>query len=146
MRHFIFSSSHGQTSSGSSPTRLTIGRLNINEIPDTAHQTDVQIFEHPSYNPQTTNNDIALLKLESPVTFSDYVRPVCLATSSNEWATYPEEQASCHVIGWGTLSSGGMYWAMNLIYSTSMPFIHTVVCSMFPNHQWKLFGFRRSRR
>ncbi|XP_026230386.1 transmembrane protease serine 9-like isoform X2 [Anabas testudineus] len=57
---------------------------------------------HPSYNSQTNDNDIYLLQLASPVTFTNYILPICLAASgstfyngTNSWVT-----------GWGTTSSG----------------------------------------
>lgn len=38
------------------------------------------IIQHPSFNRTTVNHDISLLKLDSPVTFTGAVRPVCLPT------------------------------------------------------------------
>ena len=46
---------------------------------------DVQvtrIVKHPNYKPRTVYNDIALLKLARPVTFSTRIRPACLYGSS----------------------------------------------------------------
>uniref|UniRef100_A0A8C2L634 Si:dkey-32n7.7 n=1 Tax=Cyprinus carpio TaxID=7962 RepID=A0A8C2L634_CYPCA len=40
------------------------------------------IIKHPKYN-FTNDNDIALLKLRSPVTFTDYISPVCLAAHNS---------------------------------------------------------------
>uniref|UniRef100_A0A8C1XWP1 Si:dkey-32n7.7 n=1 Tax=Cyprinus carpio TaxID=7962 RepID=A0A8C1XWP1_CYPCA len=40
------------------------------------------IIKHPKYN-FTNDNDIALLKLRSPVTFTDYISPVCLAAHTS---------------------------------------------------------------
>lgn len=39
-----------------------------------------QIVQHPNFNRTTVNHDIALLKLDSPVSFTAAVRPVCLPT------------------------------------------------------------------
>lgn len=33
---------------------------------------------HPDYNPTKLHNDISIVKLKSPVEFTDYVRPACL--------------------------------------------------------------------
>jgi len=38
----------------------------------------VHVFPHPHYNNKTFANDIALLKLSEPVTFNDYLSPICL--------------------------------------------------------------------
>ena len=41
---------------------------------------------HPLYNFITYDNDICLLKLSSPVEFSDYISPVCLAAENSTFA------------------------------------------------------------
>lgn len=46
-------------------------------------------------------NDIAIIRLDSPVEFTKQVRPVCLPTGSS---TYAGKTAT--VIGWGSLSEG----------------------------------------
>ncbi|XP_035768482.1 serine protease 27-like [Neolamprologus brichardi] len=68
-----------------------------------ASRTVKQIINHPNYNSNTNNNDICLLQLSSPVTFNNYISPVCLAASNsifysgvNSWVT-----------GWGSTREGG---------------------------------------
>ena len=53
---------------------------------------------HPFYNPMTLDNDIALLKLDVLLDFSDpHVQPICLTTRDfPEWTT-------CTVTGWGAI-------------------------------------------
>ena len=89
----------------SSTTTITLGKLDQRQnIPGITRSSTVRVFEHPQYNPNTIDNDIALLKLNNPVAeFNDYVRPVCMATTSNEFNEYSD----CHVVGWGALSQGG---------------------------------------
>ena len=48
------------------------------------------------------NNDIALLKLSSPVNFTDYIKPVCLASANSTFYTGD----SSWVVGFGANSSG----------------------------------------
>lgn len=44
-------------------------------------------------------NDIALLKLSSPVTYSNFIQPVCLLNSTYKF----ENRTDCWVTGWGAL-------------------------------------------
>uniref|UniRef100_A0A3Q4H3J1 Peptidase S1 domain-containing protein n=1 Tax=Neolamprologus brichardi TaxID=32507 RepID=A0A3Q4H3J1_NEOBR len=41
------------------------------------------IICHPEFNNNTHENDICLLKLSVPVTFTDYIQPVCLASAKS---------------------------------------------------------------
>uniref|UniRef100_A0A8C6UNI5 Peptidase S1 domain-containing protein n=1 Tax=Neogobius melanostomus TaxID=47308 RepID=A0A8C6UNI5_9GOBI len=52
--------------------------------PNEVNRTVSQIIVHPDYNKGTRfNNDIALMKLSSPITYSTYIRPVCLAANGS---------------------------------------------------------------
>uniref|UniRef100_A0A671S0M4 Peptidase S1 domain-containing protein n=1 Tax=Sinocyclocheilus anshuiensis TaxID=1608454 RepID=A0A671S0M4_9TELE len=57
----------------------------------------ISIIVHPSYNSQTSDNDIALLRLSSSVTFNDYIKPVCLAAQNS---AFPSGTSSW-ITGWG---------------------------------------------
>lgn len=41
-------------------------------------------FEHPNYNDQTFNEDIALLKLDGTVPINEHILPICLPTTQHE--------------------------------------------------------------
>lgn len=57
---------------------------------------------HESYNPQSKNqaNDIALLRLGSSVTYSDFIKPICLPRSQ-VLRTFNFDGVSLQVAGWG---------------------------------------------
>ena len=61
-----------------------------------------QALPHPGYSPAQVLNDIALIRLELPVEFSNNVRPACLPTDDSE--DYVEKRAV--VAGWGSTSFG----------------------------------------
>jgi len=61
-----------------------------------------KIINHPNYQGGSEINDIALIKLSSPVNFRTGVWPVCLPPKT---PTYANKDAT--VTGWGTTSSGG---------------------------------------
>ncbi|XP_059401287.1 transmembrane protease serine 2-like [Carassius carassius] len=56
-----------------------------------------------NFNPRTNENDIALMKLNHPLTFTSDVRPVCLPPKGMYFAA-PRES---YITGWGALFSGG---------------------------------------
>lgn len=66
-------------------------------------KTISQIINHPSYNSQTQDNDISLLKLSTAVTFTDYIRPICLASSGSTYVA----GTNAWITGWGTINSDG---------------------------------------
>ena len=66
-------------------------------------RTVARIILHPNYDRNTNNNDIALLELSSPVPFTAYIRPVCLAASDSVF----NSGTNSWVTGWGTLKEGG---------------------------------------
>ncbi|XP_034001445.1 transmembrane protease serine 9-like [Trematomus bernacchii] len=68
-----------------------------------------KIIVHPSFNIwnyyywyNNNNNDMALLKLSSPVNFTNYIQPVCLASENSTFYTGD----SSWVVGFGANSSG----------------------------------------
>lgn len=62
-----------------------------------------QVISHPNYNPYTYDNDIALMELDSPLTYSDYIRPVCLPAPQHDFPV----GNSVWITGWGATREGG---------------------------------------
>jgi len=58
-------------------------------------------FNHPRYNTRTSDLDIGLIKLQTPMEMTSCVGTVCLPTADVAPGT------SCMISGWGTLSAGG---------------------------------------
>lgn len=62
------------------------------------------IVRHPNYD-AINNADIALLRLQQPVTFDDVTRPICLPHLRQ---SIPYDIV-CYIAGWGTTDPSGMY-------------------------------------
>ncbi|XP_055070249.2 chymotrypsin-like protease CTRL-1 [Misgurnus anguillicaudatus] len=62
--------------------RQTQTGTNSHEVSRTVRSSII----HSSYNRNTNDNDIALVRLSSTVTFTDYIKPVCLAAQDSVFA------------------------------------------------------------
>ncbi|ODN00708.1 Transmembrane protease serine 9 [Orchesella cincta] len=59
---------------------------------------------HPKYDPKTLANDVALVELESRITFSQTVVPICITPQVG----VPFINKSAIVAGWGDTTDGGL--------------------------------------
>ena len=62
-------------------TQVRVGDHDITSTADGAQHEDLEIAEkilHPGWDPDTLENDLAVVKLARPVTYSRDVMPVCL--------------------------------------------------------------------
>uniref|UniRef100_A0A3Q3IMX9 Peptidase S1 domain-containing protein n=1 Tax=Monopterus albus TaxID=43700 RepID=A0A3Q3IMX9_MONAL len=64
---------------------------------NTVSRSVSQIIVHPNYNSPPNDNDIALFQLSSLVSFSNYIKPVCLAAPGSVFAA----GKNCWITGWG---------------------------------------------
>lgn len=100
--HFSFSSVLGSISA--SRVSVYLGRQSQQgSNPNEEVLGVTRIIIHPNYNSDTINNDISLLQLESPVSFTRYIQPVCLAAPDSTFHT----GTTSWVTGWGNIGSGG---------------------------------------
>uniref|UniRef100_A0A672IJF9 pancreatic elastase II n=1 Tax=Salarias fasciatus TaxID=181472 RepID=A0A672IJF9_SALFA len=84
--------------------RVELGKHSLEASEDgSIAQRPANIFSHEDYNTLLSRNDIALIKLSSPVTFSDTIQPACLP---DQGLVLPHD-TPCFVTGWGRLSTSG---------------------------------------
>uniref|UniRef100_A0A668S0K7 Peptidase S1 domain-containing protein n=1 Tax=Oreochromis aureus TaxID=47969 RepID=A0A668S0K7_OREAU len=84
-----------------------------------------QVIVHPNYNNYYSYNDIALMKLSSPVSFTDYIRPICLASNSSQFYS----STSCWATGWGKLGNYEDLPANAPLQEVQIPVIGNKQCS-----------------
>ncbi|MEQ2170037.1 hypothetical protein GOODEAATRI_031155, partial [Goodea atripinnis] len=65
--------------------------------PNEVFRTVAQVIIHKDFKVSTLDNDIALVKLSSAVTFTSYISPVCLAASDSTFYS----GVNSWVTGWG---------------------------------------------
>ncbi|CAI9564230.1 unnamed protein product [Staurois parvus] len=81
--------------------RLVLGARQLSDLgPETEVRRIARKIEHKGYNPQTEQNDIALLLLDRAVKHSDYIQPACLPRRD----TITEHLTECYIAGWGATS------------------------------------------
>ncbi|XP_005201541.1 mannan-binding lectin serine protease 1 isoform X2 [Bos indicus] len=76
--------------------KIIMGKLRRTQSDENEQSLRVkQVFFHPLYNPNTYENDVALLELSRGPVLNDFVMPICLPQRP------PEEGAVVIVSGWG---------------------------------------------
>lgn len=79
------------------------GEVNLKNFIYGSGNSVEKIISHEAFDPETNNNDIALLKLSSPLTFTTTVRPVCLPNIGVDLSAGRQ----AWITGWGNLWSSG---------------------------------------
>ena len=81
------------------------------------------MITHPSYVSTTEGNDIALIKLDSALTFNKHVQRVRLGDASIDKHSAGDK---LYAVGWGTTSSGGT--SSTILKEVELPFVTDNVC------------------
>ena len=99
------------------------GQHNIH-LPDIHQQVRLvsQAIIHPNYTWDDKEFDIGLIKLQTPLQFTDYVQPISLATQRE-----PQSGTICEATGWGVTSEDGFFLAANL-QKVSLPLVSDETC------------------
>ncbi|XP_053661013.1 serine protease snake-like [Anopheles marshallii] len=99
------------------------------EISDPVDEQVIQIVKHPNYKSRTVYNDIALLQLANPVSFSTSIRPACLYTSPTV------DRTKALAIGFGSTEAYGV--GSKELLKVTLDVFTTPACAVF---------FQRNRR
>ncbi|XP_032092139.1 serine protease 27-like [Thamnophis elegans] len=108
------------------PYEIQLGAYKLQDpSPNMVTSTVKRIISHPDYTKEEGSSwDIALVELNSPVTFNDYILPVCLPTSSAE---FPAD-TKCWVTGWGQIGSGNLP-SPQILQELEVPIVDRKTCN-----------------
>lgn len=95
--------------------------------------TVVQTFKHPSYDSRTVDNDIALMRLEYPVKFTEYIVPICMPGREMAERVLHLNGTLTVVSGWGKddMDSEKFSSALNVI---NVPLVDRNICTQQMSH------------
>ncbi|XP_051948416.1 coagulation factor XI-like [Xyrauchen texanus] len=106
----------------SSQTQLSVS-VGLTKLSEDEVKYEVEkVIMHPGYDGSTLENDIALLKLKTPITFTDRIAPVCLTGRAIEVGFLGQK---CSVTGWGKLNTGGF---PDVLQEAQVPLIGHEAC------------------
>uniref|UniRef100_H9GC50 Peptidase S1 domain-containing protein n=1 Tax=Anolis carolinensis TaxID=28377 RepID=H9GC50_ANOCA len=85
-----------------------------------------QVIPHPDYKGYDGSmGDIALVKLASPVNFTDYILPICLPDASTQ---FPSD-SYCWVTGWGKINENDVLQSPKTLQELQVPLIGRDTCN-----------------
>jgi transmembrane serine protease 3 len=86
--------------------------------------SSTQVKYHPAYDPESTMNDIAIIKLDTPINFTSTIQPACLPKADEA----VPDNAEAIVAGWGLTREGGASTS-NVLMQVGVPTINTRECN-----------------
>ncbi|XP_055909982.1 venom serine protease Bi-VSP-like [Eupeodes corollae] len=111
------------------PSSLVLVRLGAHDLTKTeASAVDVRIkrqIAHEQYNLKSISNDIALLQLNAPVSFTEFISPICLPEDI-KFMQQDFVGNNPFVAGWGTVKFQGA--PSNVLREAQVPIIETETC------------------
>ncbi|XP_062309044.1 enteropeptidase [Osmerus eperlanus] len=81
-----------------------------------------KIIMNKHYNRRTKEADIAMMHLDTHVNFTDYIQPLCLPRSNQQF----EAGRNCLIAGWGRVAEGGS--VANVLQQAALPLVDRSEC------------------
>ncbi|XP_050463977.1 testisin-like [Cataglyphis hispanica] len=141
---FILSAAHclcsGTNKIPAGQLRVTLGEHNLRapEIPAARHESVINVVLHPNHKCGKYVDDIALLELARPISWSESVKPACLpvATGTPGYNTFGDMDAI--VAGWGWLGEDkSKYKRADVLQKVQVRVVANTVCSEWYASQGK---------
>ncbi|XP_046906707.1 serine protease 33 isoform X1 [Hypomesus transpacificus] len=101
------------------------GRLQLNGFNqyETSHSMK-NIMIAPGYNTPQSGNDVALVQLDPPVSWTNVIQPICIPGSGVSFS----EGQSCYVTGWGDIRDGVSLPGVGTLQQVVVPIIGQTSC------------------
>ncbi|XP_072948034.1 venom serine protease-like [Epargyreus clarus] len=103
----ILTAAHCVSQRPYSSLAVIVGEHDVSTGNDTDYTQGFRVSSyviHPDYNEDTLENDIAIIKIQGTIVFSEYVGPVCLPF---KYASASFAGETVTMLGWGTSMPGG---------------------------------------
>ncbi|XP_077618708.1 plasma kallikrein isoform X2 [Crocuta crocuta] len=103
--------------------RIYSGIFNLSEITtETPFSRIKEIIIHQNYKTSESGDDIALIKLEAPLNYTEFQKPVCLPSNDDAKTIY----TNCWVTGWGFTKEKGKI--QNTLQKANIPLVSSEEC------------------
>ncbi|XP_064471755.1 venom protease-like [Ornithodoros turicata] len=99
---YVITAAHCTDGKAASDMKVLLGRNDLNSTAGRIFNVS-RLRQHPDFQRDTLQNDIAILRLQQQARFDDNIRPICLPSSRD--VTFFGKRA--HVAGWGSLFHRG---------------------------------------
>ncbi|XP_062519220.1 complement factor B-like [Corticium candelabrum] len=119
-----------------SPGLITVKLGDFSRDRDDPHEQTFGVEPQPhlggtksqKYNLHTLDNDIALIKLDRDVTYTDYVRPICLLEPKHRNVSFISVGESATVVGWGFFRENDKTFT-NIPLEATLQFVNNSQCN-----------------
>ncbi|XP_072116991.1 coagulation factor VII-like [Mobula birostris] len=123
---WVLTAAHCTHDKRSEDLQIVAGEHMLNIEEGTEQKRNVsEMINHENYNPETVDNDIAMLKLDVPITLNDYAVPICLPEPDFAVRELTQIRFST-VTGWGRVLEGGL--VANILQILQVPVVWTSLC------------------
>lgn len=103
---------------------IRLGEHFLNKTEGTEQDFAIQdLYIHPKWNHHTTDNDLAMIRLDQPATLNGRVNTICLPEPEYQFPPGTE----CTITGWGTTQEGGKSSAV--LMQAKVPIVNREACS-----------------
>ncbi|KAJ8350849.1 hypothetical protein SKAU_G00259790 [Synaphobranchus kaupii] len=122
--YFILSAAHCMNQTRSFYVIVGEFDRDAKEGTESVHNVD-EVFTHRYYVPETYHNDIALIKLRTPIRFTPFIVPACLPLREFAEDVLMRQEEGM-VSGFGRVREGGRQ--ATLLQRLSVPYVDRAVC------------------